>query len=248
MSSAWSAEQLDDLPMLNDVRQRGVEISRLETFCDAAFAFAVTLLVIGGDGIPNSYAELILALKGIPAFAASFALITGFWWSHRTWSRQYGLEDSQTTVISLVFVFVMLIYVYPLKMVFSAFAGWASGGRLPTEFVMSDPRDILGIFAVYGIGFAIQTGLLALLHIRVLKVAAALQLNEVERLRTSQQVTQHLVLGATGIVSAVCAWTLPPQIGVYAGFLYMILPVAMPLLAARYNRKVRKLQDESNGD
>ncbi len=242
MNAVWSKEQLAALPVVDGVRQRGLGVTRLETFCDAAFAFAVTLLVIGGDGIPESYSDLILALKGVPAFAASFALITGLWWSHRTWSCRYGLEDSMTTLISLIFVFVMLIYVYPLKMVFSAFAGWASGGWLPTEFVMTDPRDMLGIFAVYGAGFAIQTSMLVLLHLRVLKGAATLNLNEVERIRTSQQVVQHLILGATGVASAVWALALPPQAGIYAGFLYMILPVSIPLLSARYDKRVEKLQ------
>ena len=37
-----------------------------ETFTDAAFAFAVTLLVISIDQIPRSYDELLVALAGIP--------------------------------------------------------------------------------------------------------------------------------------------------------------------------------------
>ena len=58
---------------------RGTEVTRLETFIDAAFAFAVTMLVISVGDIPNNYQELILALKGIPSFAASFASIAIFW-------------------------------------------------------------------------------------------------------------------------------------------------------------------------
>lgn len=241
MSILWSKEQLAALPEQDGVRLRGVEITRLETFCDAAFAFAVTLLVVGGDGIPNSYSELILALKGVPAFAASFAIIIGLWWAHRTWSRRYGLEDGVTIFVSLVFVFVMLIYVYPLKMMFSAFAGWISAGWLPTEFIMTDPRDMLGIFTVYGVGFAIQAGLLMFLHLRVLKVATTLNLNKAERIRTKQQVIQNLILGAVGVASAAWALVLPPQIGIYAGFLYMVLPVAMPLLGRKYTRQVAGL-------
>jgi uncharacterized membrane protein len=244
VSIAWTTERLATLPVKGGVRQRGVGTTRLETFCDAAFAFAVTLLVIGRDGIPASYQELIVALKGIPAFAGSFSLIAGLWWSHRTWSRRYGLEDSQTTLISLAFVFVMLIYVYPLKMVFSAFASWASAGWLPTQFVMTDPRDMLGIFAVYGIGFAIQTGMLALLYLRVLKVEAQLGLDEVEQLRTRQAMVEHLVLGATGAASAAWALVLPPQVGIYAGFLYMTLNLTMPLLATKYNKRARMMQGE----
>jgi uncharacterized membrane protein len=238
----WTPERLAELPVQDGFRLRGLEMTRLETFCDAAFAFAVTLLVIAGDGIPRSYADLVQALKGVPAFAASFAAIASFWWAHRLWSRRFGLEDGATTLISLALVFVMLVYVYPLKMVFSAFAGWASGGWLPTEFQLSDPRDMLGLFVVYGVGFALQTAMLMLLHVRASKVGGELGLNEVERLRTRQEIVMNLVLGATGVASALWALVLPAPLSVYAGFLYMTLPVTMPWLATRYSKQVEALQ------
>jgi len=37
---------LDALPRLNGFRLRGIAMTRLETFIDAAFAFAITMLVI----------------------------------------------------------------------------------------------------------------------------------------------------------------------------------------------------------
>ncbi len=40
MPSTWTEEQLAALPVRNGVRQRGRDMTRLETFCDAAFAFA----------------------------------------------------------------------------------------------------------------------------------------------------------------------------------------------------------------
>ena len=218
MNPTWTNAQLAALPVHEGVRLRGLEMTRLETFCDAAFAFAVTLLVISGDGIPKSYDELILALKGIPAFAASFAAIASIWWAHRTWSRRFGLEDGVTTLISLAMVLFMLIYVYPLKMVFSAFASWASGGWLPSEFVLEDPRDMLGLFVVYGVGFAAQTGMLALLHVRALKLKATLGLNEVEKLRVRQEIVMSLVLGGTGLASALFATLMPSRVAVFAGF------------------------------
>lgn len=208
MSQDWTDARLAALPVREGVRQRGVDMTRLETFCDAAFAFAVTLLVIG-EGIPRSYSDLILALKGVPAFAASFAAIAAFWWSHRSWSRRYGLEDGVTTVISLSMVFIMLVYVYPLKMVFTAFAHWASGGYLPAEFVLENPRDMLGIFLIYGLGFTAQTSMLTLLHLRVLRVADDLRLDAVEKLRTRQGIVLNLVLGTTGLVSALWAVLTP---------------------------------------
>ncbi len=237
----WTDERLAQLPVKSGFRLRGLEMTRLETFCDAAFAFALTLLVISGDGIPRSYADLLTALKGVPAFAASFAAIASFWWGHRLWSRRFGLEDGVTTLISLILVFVMLVYVYPLKMVFTAFASWASRGVLPTEFVLTDPREMLGIFLVYGIGFAAQTGLLSLLHLRGLKMGRELGLNAVERLRTRQEIVMYLVLGSTGVASALWVLLMPLSLAVYAGFWYMTLPVTMPILAIRYSRQADAL-------
>ena len=57
------------------VRLRSLEMTRIETFTDAAFAFAVTMLVISVDSTPTDMDELVRALRGIPAFALSFALL-----------------------------------------------------------------------------------------------------------------------------------------------------------------------------
>ena len=47
--------------------ERGDKSTRVEAFVDAAFAFALTLLVIAGDSIPASVGELLKALKSLPA-------------------------------------------------------------------------------------------------------------------------------------------------------------------------------------
>ena len=54
--------------MAESFRDRGGETTRIEAFVDAAFAFALTLLVISFDEIPESYEQLVDALKGVPAF------------------------------------------------------------------------------------------------------------------------------------------------------------------------------------
>jgi len=40
---------LDSLPRLGGFRLRGIGMTRLETFIDAAFAFAITMLVIAAQ-------------------------------------------------------------------------------------------------------------------------------------------------------------------------------------------------------
>lgn len=237
----WTDAELARLPVKNHVRQRGLEMTRLETFTDAAFAFAVTLLVISGDGIPGSYAELIHALKGTPAFAASFATIAAVWVGHRSWSRRYGLEDAATTLISLALIFVMLIYVYPLKMVFAALFAWLSGGGLPADFRLASWGELLGIFRIYGAGFVVLNLLMAGLYVRALRASDALRLDAAERRGTRGEIVSYLMLAATGAASVLWATLLPPPVAVYAGFVYATLSVSMPWIAVVQGRAVERL-------
>jgi len=61
-----------NFPIDRGFTMRGIEITRLETFMDAAFAFAITMLVISVGTIPENYSELIISLKEIPACLCSF--------------------------------------------------------------------------------------------------------------------------------------------------------------------------------
>ena len=49
----------DVLPRLSEFRLRGIAMTRLETFIDAAFAFAITMLVIAAQQIPDDIETLL---------------------------------------------------------------------------------------------------------------------------------------------------------------------------------------------
>ena len=238
----WTDEQLQALPRRNGFRLRGLAMTRLEAFTDAAFAFATTMLIISLSGIPGSVGELTIALKDVPAFLASFACIASLWYAHRQWSQRYGLEDGPAVLISLGLVFVMLIFVYPLKMVFSVLFAWISSGWLPTSFALEDAGDLLLLFVIYGLGFCALTGLIGLLYGRAMRAADRLVLNELERLRTREEIVSFGVLAATGLASSLWAALLPPQLGIWAGFLYGTLSITMPLVAVTYDRKAGRLK------
>src|SRR5689334_14510630 len=103
-------------------RWRGQEVSRLEGLSDAVFGFAITLLVVSLE-VPKTYAELLAmySLAHFVAFAACFALIATVWYDHHVFFRRYGLDDTRTTLLNMVLLFVVLFYVYPLKFLFSTF-------------------------------------------------------------------------------------------------------------------------------
>ena len=62
-------------------RRRGREVSRVEAFSDAAFAFAITLLVVSLEA-PHSFNDMMNVLRGLPAFAACFAILVYLWYGH----------------------------------------------------------------------------------------------------------------------------------------------------------------------
>src|SRR6185503_8727825 len=103
---------LDALPRLDGFRLRGIEMTRLETFIDAAFAFAISMLVIAAQQIPDNIQALLAAFKNVPTFVCCIAVLGIFWRGHWLWSRRYGLEDIASILISWAMVVTVLILMY----------------------------------------------------------------------------------------------------------------------------------------
>lgn len=197
-------------------------MTRLDVFVDAAFAFAITMLVISIDSVPESYDELITALKGTPAFLASFAGIMSFWIGQKSWSKRYGDEDDPVCVLlSLILVFLVMVFVYPLKVVSSAMFAWMSNGWLPANFELEDPLQLLGIFQLYGIGFFALAGTLAALYWRSSRRADALGFSAYQKAHARMEAGVWLAMALTGVASALWAALLPPQWAIWAGFVYL---------------------------
>ena len=118
------------------------------------FGFAVTLLVVS-LAVPKSFDDLLSSLSGIPAFAASFALLAYIWYAQYAFFRNYDFEDAWVVVLNLVLLFVVLAYVYPLKFLYAAVFN-------PSQAVMRPEQTPL-LFVIYGVGFAAVFALLMLL-------------------------------------------------------------------------------------
>lgn len=238
-----SDDALAELPRKDGFRLRGVEMTRIETFTDAAFAFALTLLVISIDQIPSSVTELLTALKGVPAFCGSAALLMMFWYAHHAWSRRFGLEDGMTVLLSTALVVTMLIYVYPLKFMFNCFLAWISRGRLNTGVTLRSAQDLHTIFVVYGIGFAVMSGLIVALNAHGLRRRADLRLNRVEVFLAGAEMRAYTALATTGLVSCALAVILPPSQFGWPGWVYASLPIMMPVLGRRAAQRLENLRN-----
>lgn len=219
----------------NGFFERGTEVTRLEAFIDAAFAFAVTLLVISVDAIPASREEMLIALKGVPAFAVSFAMIAMFWYGHATFTRRYGLDDLPSTLLGLTLVFFVLVFVYPLKVMFAAFFARMSDGWLPAHFMLESRDDWIFVFLGFGIVFATMGSVLALLTRHAWRLRDQLELDTEERVRTRcVELSWWLIplVSLISIVLAVIAANIPqkPWLLALPGPVYMLLAAQYPLI------------------
>jgi uncharacterized membrane protein len=214
--------------------ERGADATRVEAFVDASFAFAVTLLVISLDRIPDSIGAMLEALKGIPAFAASFAQITVFWSAHATWSRRFGLDDAASDRLSLVLVFLVLVYVYPLKIVFGALFHWISRGWLPEVAQIHSLGDLQGMFVLYGIAFGTLSFTLAALNWQALRASVKPPLEAQERAKTKGEVARWVysaaVAGLSMAFAALLPATAPGWLFGMPGMVYALLWATGPIV------------------
>jgi uncharacterized membrane protein len=95
-------------------RPRGTDVTRIEGFSDAVFAFALTLIVVSLE-VPHTFEELMRSVRGFPAFAISFVFLMQIWFKHYGFFRRYGLQDMPTRLLNAALLFIVLFYVYPLK-------------------------------------------------------------------------------------------------------------------------------------
>jgi uncharacterized membrane protein len=250
MPETSTGPALDGLPTRDGFRLRGLDMTRIETFTDAAFAFALTLLVISLEPA-RTFADLRASLVHIPGFVLSGALLMMFWWGHDQWSRRYGLEDGPTVVLSCLLVFTVLVFVYPLRFMASAFVtwiGWMLGllelGSGVAGAGVDGAGDINRLFAIYGMGFVAMCVALVLLNLHAWRRREDLALNALERVDTLGELGSWAIVAATGAVSVILALSLPERWAGIPGWVYMTLPVVMPLQSRRVERMRRIAREE----
>lgn len=195
---------------------------RLDNFTDAAFAFAVTLLIIGGGSNIGNSDALLTALGDLPAFAFGFAIITMFWVAHVRWRAMRGEGDAIGVLLSLLLVFLILIYVQPLRAMAAATNQWftGQGGGFG--------GDISTLFTIYGTGFVAMSATTAALF------ADALRGDLCQRQRASALGDRAiwLILAVTGLVSIAVSFT---RFGPLAAMTYATLPLTIGLYAWRHD-------------
>ena len=205
---------------------RGENMSRIETFVDAAFAFSFTMLVISIDQIPRSPDELLVLSRDIPAFVISAAIIGSIWLAHTTWSRTFGLQDGVTVLLSLSLVVLVLIFVYPIKLMTQAAVLYLSDGAFGMRLF---DDSVASLFVYFALGFIVLSAVLISLYMNALRFKRELVLSDFEIYFCKFACVRWVVLALTAIVSIVTALYVDEGRTSNAGFVYSALLIAIPM-------------------
>jgi uncharacterized membrane protein len=225
---------------------RGREVTRVEGFSDAVFAFAVTLLVVSLE-VPRTFNELLDAMRGFIAFALCFAFLVWVWHAHYLFFRRYGLQDRLTIFLNSLLLFMVLFYVYPLKFLATIMVNQIVYERatvsLPDGRV--EPVILAGqeplLMCIYSIGFVAVFLVLALMHFHAYRRRQALELNALEKLETESRLADYASVALVGVLSLLLLAFGGEHRVAFAGFSYFLIGVVRTvngIIAGRRKRSI----------
>ena len=224
----------------NTIRWRSHEPTRLETFSDAVFAFAVTLIIVSLE-VPKTFDELFETMKGFASFGCCFIILFLIWNNQNIFFRRFGLTDAWTTTLNGVLLFVVLTYTYPLKFLFTlAFSSntFMSHGQ---RITMIYDAQVPTLFYVYNTGYIIIYLLFYLMYKHAQKHSEKLELTVYEMFETRSMMYINLVNVLIGVLSIIVTFILPTSLNGMSGFVYFLIPVAYSIFFRLRAKKSKEL-------
>ena len=232
-------------------RYRGLDQTRIETFSDAVFAVAFTLVVLSST-VPQTFDELRMSVNDILPSFICIVLIVVIWYQHYVFFLRYGLQNTKTVTVNTFLLFLLLIYIYPLKFLARFLVELYSGmifGR-PDNFMDGfggemNSSNMTLLMTAYGAGATLIFMAMAWLYRHAYKKREELELNEYETFATRVSLLQNLLMSSIPFMSTMIAFLHPFGHGALnfgiAGFIYMLYPPVMITFGYRVRKKTRAL-------
>ena len=216
----------------------GFALHRVEGFSDAVFAFAVTLLVVSLE-VPKSAHELLHTMHGFVAFGVCFVLLISVWAEHSRFFRRYPLTDGVTVSLNMLLLFVVLLYVYPMKFLFSLIADQLFWTVSPDA--VRNASEIRQLMVTYGLGVIAVNAVFFMMHWRARSKRVALQLDAESLVVLRGALLRNSFTCGVGLLSVLIA-TLTQDTGMVSGMIYFLLWPLHHICGAYIGKQVRSLQ------
>ncbi|MFZ6745795.1 TMEM175 family protein [Undibacterium sp. JH2W] len=222
-------------------KQHGhISLHRLDGFSDAVFAFAVTLLVVSLE-VPKSAHELFHLMHGFLAFGVAFTLLMILWYQHGKFFKRFPITDLWMITLNMSLLFVILLYVYPLKFLFASLFDsliWRSAGD--SFNTVSEVRTLM---TIYGAGIVAVNFVFYLMHKHAwrLRERFAMSLPQLTELRadTAGNLINMAVAGLSVLIVLVTN-----DRGAWAGCIYFLLGPAHWASGAWHGRQYRAIKNQ----
>ena len=232
-------------------RYRGQDQTRIETFSDAVFAVAFTLVVLS-TSVPETFGELRKSINDILPSFICIVLIVVIWYQHYIFFLRYGLQNTRTASVNTFLLFMLLIYVYPLKFLarflVQMYSSLIFGEKIDFEASFGEPLtggNMTLLMTAYGAGATFIFLALSWLYRHAYKKRNELELNEYEVFATKTSLWQNLLMSSIPFLSTIVAFLHPFGNGAInfaiAGFIYMLYPPVMITFGYKMKKRSEKL-------
>ena len=201
---------------------RGGDISRLESFTDAVFAIAITLLVVSHD-VPKNFYEFKSVMWGFIGFGVTFTMLVFIWLTNFKFHRRYGLEDGVTIFLNSLFIFLVLFFIYPLKFLAQVLINLGilnRGFGIDFNIGFSGGFEYYDIFIIYGLGgFAIWF-VIILMYLHAYNMREILDLDSNELEITKGTILANSIVCLVILISIILAIF---EVGHWPGLIYLFI-------------------------
>jgi hypothetical protein len=140
--------------------------------------------------------------------------------------------------LSALLLVVVLVYIYPMRIMLEGFFSWLSNDYLPSSFEVRNYEELRFMFAFMGSAFAMLCLTFVLMYGYALRGAGMLLLNDRERLKTTTMLRVWAGSLVIGLVLILLAVLVPDRFVPFSGLVLFLLGAWVPYAESRYPRKL----------